>query len=381
MESIFSKVSLPSIPVDLLATLRIFFEKGSLQNKTLFEQLYVDRWFDYNLPQMGLTAEAIMASYKVRFMASVIGNDAATPLRPTDGFSTFKEEIPRMGHRFPMSADKLRKMLTVLEASSKRYNDQQKFNEVYKILMGDVREAYLGCKDTADHIILQALSNGGVATFKPQLNNPDGRTFMVDYGMPDRNKKKAAKEWTKENAASINPFEELAEIKYEFETYGITFGELLVAPALYAWIINNPNVRRAIKGNDKSAQAVTPAELNAMLEQFELPTITKINKRNAVAVDGKRSPELINPFNDNVIVFKPAGKIGEVQPAFEDNAIIPEKDVEYVDAGNGMRVAKWQVGESTGQKAGEYTQASWRALPIITEIDGIVNYQVRGLSD
>lgn len=380
MESIFSKVSLPSIPVDLLATLRIFFEKGSLQNKTLFEQLYVDRWFDYNLPQMGLTADAIMASYKVRFMASVIGNDSATPLRPTDGFKTFSGEIPRLGHRFPMTADKLRKLLTLLEASSKRYSDQQKFNEIYKMLIGEVREAFLGCKDTVDHIILQAISKNGVAEFTPTLNNPDGRTFKIDYSMPERNKRKAAKEWTKENAASVNPFEELAELKYEFENYGITFGEMLVAPSIYAWIINNPNVRRAIKGNDKSGQAVTPAELNAMLAQFELPTITKINKRNAIAKDGKRAAELINPFNDNVVVLKPAGKIGEVQPAFEDNAIIPEKDVEYVDAGNGIRVAKWQVGESTGQKAGEYTQASWRALPIITEIDGIVNLQVRGLS-
>lgn len=380
MESIFSKVSLPSIPVDLLATLRIFFEKGTLENKTLFEQLYVDRWFDYNLPQMGLTAEAIMASYKVRFMASVIGNDAATPTRPTDGFKTFTEEIPRMGHRFPMSAKKLRKMLELLEASSKRYTDQQKFNEVYKMLMGDVREAYLGCKDTADHIILQALSNAGVAEFTPTLNNPDGRKYKIDYCMPERNQLKAKKDWTQENASTINPFEELAAIKYEFENYGITFGELLVAPALYAWIINNPNVRRAIKGNDKSGQVVTPAELNATLAQFELPPITKINKRNAIAKDGKRSETLINPWNDNVICFKPAGKIGEVQPAFEDNAIIPEKDVDYVDAGNAIRVAKWQVGESTGQKAGEYTQASWRALPIITEIDGIVNYQVRGLN-
>ena len=379
MESIFSKVSLPSIPVDLLATLSIFFEKGTLQNKTLFEQLYVDRWFTYNLPQMDLTAEAIMASYKVRFMASVIGNDAATPLRPTDGFKTFTEEIPRMGHRFPMSAKKLRKMLTVLETSKKRYSDQQKFNEVYKMLMGDVREAYLGCKDTADHIILQAISNGGVAEFTPQLNNPDGRKFKIDYAMPDRNKRKAAKAWTKENAASINPFEELAELKYEFDAYGITFGEMCVSPALYAWIITNPNVRKAIKGSDKSGQAVTPAELNAMLEQFELPAVTKINKRNAVAADGKRKEQLINPFNDDVIVLKPAGVIGEVQPAFEDSEIIPEKDVDYIDGGNGIRLAKWQVGESTGQKAGEYTQASWRALPIITEIDGIVNYKVRNL--
>lgn len=379
MDSIFSKVNLPSVPVDLLATLRIFFEKASLQNKTIFEQLYVDKWFDYNLPQMDLTADAIQATYNVRFMASVIGNDAATPLRPTDGFKTFSEEIPRMGHRFGMSAKKMRKMLSILEASSKRYTDQQKFQEVYKILMGEVKEAYLGCKDTADHIILQAMSNKGVAQFTPTLNNPDGRTYKVDYNMPKGNSLQAAFNWEKGNESKVKPFEELADIRYTFQNKGIVFGETCMSPSVYAWLINSPAVRRAIKGTDKSGQAVTPAELNAMLQQFELPAITLINKRNAVAEDGKRKTELINPWNDNVITLKPAGKIGEVQPAFEDNAIIEEPNVQYTDAGNGMRIAKWQTGESTGQKAGEYTQASWRALPIITEIDSIVNYQVRGL--
>ena len=168
-------------------------------------------------------------------------------------------------------------------------------------------------------------------------------------------------------------------IKLDYENSGIKFGEMCVAPALYSWIINSPAVRRAIKGTDKSGQVVTPVELNNMLDQFELPPITKIVKRNSIAEDGVRKPTLVNPWNDNMIVLKPAGYIGEVQPAFEDNAIIEEPNVEYIDAGNGMRVAKWQVGESTGQQAGEYTQASWRALPILTGIAGVVNYQVRGI--
>lgn len=104
MDSIFSRVNLPAVPVDLINTLRIFFEQGTLANKTLFEQLFVDKWMNYNLPQMDLTADAIMATYNVRFMASMIGNDAATPTRPSDGFKTFSNEIPRMGHKFPMSA-------------------------------------------------------------------------------------------------------------------------------------------------------------------------------------------------------------------------------------------------------------------------------------
>jgi hypothetical protein len=96
MKSIFQQIALPTVPADLIEALRIFFEKGTLEQKTLFEQLYVDKWFDYNLPQLDLDVEAIMASYKVRFMASVIGNDAATPLRPTEGFDIYKGEIPRM---------------------------------------------------------------------------------------------------------------------------------------------------------------------------------------------------------------------------------------------------------------------------------------------
>lgn len=379
MESIFNKVNLKTIPLSLLATLKIMFDEASKQQKALFEQLYVDRWFDYNLPQMGLTAKALQSRYRVRFMASVISNNAATPLRPSDGFATFEGEIPRLGHKFPMTADNLRKLLEVLE--SPRYTDQQKFNEVKKLLMGDVREAYLGCKDTVDHIILQALSNGGVAKFTPQLNNPDGRTYKVDYEMPEANKLVATTAWEKGNESNVNPLVELADIRYTFANKGITFGEALCSPSIYYWLLNTQSVRRAIRGTDKMAAPITPAEFNQLLQAYELPTFTIVNKRNAVAEDGKRKPTLINPYNDDVLCFKPAGKIGEVQPAFEDNSIIPEPDVTYMDADHGIRVAKWQVGESTGQQAGEYTQASWRALPAITEIEGIVNYRVRNLEN
>lgn len=379
MKSIFQQVALPTIPVDLMATLKIFFEKGTLEQKTLFEQLYVDKWFDYNLPQMDLDAEAIMANYKVRFMASVIGNDAATPLRPTDGFDIYKGEIPRMGHKFPMSAKKLRKLLGIV--SSNRYNDKQKFNELYKALVGEVRDAYLGCKDTADHIILQALSNNGVAEFTPALNNPDGRKFKVDYGMPAQNKLKAPKAWDDANKNTVNPFEELQKIKLDFLAQGIDFsnGEMLVAPALYSWMINSPMVRKAILGTDKSNGVVTDSQFSQTLSSYGLPQVTQVVKRSAIAKDGKRQAGLVNPWNDDTITFKPAGKIGEVQPAFEDSEIIAEKDVDYIDGGNGIRVAKWTVGESTGQQAGEYTQASWRALPIITDIKAIVNYKVRNI--
>lgn len=56
---------------------------------------------------------------------------------------------------------------------------------------------------------------------------------------------------------------------------------------------------------------------------------------------------------------------------------MPDPSVQYTDAGDGIRIAKWTTGESTGQQAAEYTQGSWRAVPIISCINAIVNLKVR----
>ena len=58
-----------------------------------------------------------------------------------------------------------------------------------------------------------------------------------------------------------------------------------------------------------------------------------------------------------------------------------EDGVDYINAGNGIRIAKWITGESTGQTAAEYTQGSGRLLPLITEIGAIVCLQVRGYDE
>ncbi|MEB3374438.1 hypothetical protein SFC43_18375 [Bacteroides sp. CR5/BHMF/2] len=61
--------------------------------------------------------------------------------------------------------------------------------------------------------------------------------------------------------------------------------------------------------------------------------------------------------------------------------MIEEDDVDYMNAGGGIRIAKWRTGESTGQVAAEYTQGSGRLLPLITEIGAIICLQVRGFEE
>lgn len=374
MESIFQKLTISGQPIDLLKSMQIMFDKASLENKNLWEKSYVDQWFTTNLPQYGLNAEGIVGKYKLRFLASIIGNDASTPLRPGDGFDTWKGEIPRIGHRFLMQASKLRRLQEVFTSSA--YSDATKFAELQKTMMADYREAYLGTKDAVDHIVLRALSNGGIADITTTLN-PDGRAYKIDYEMSSDNKKQAAVAWDTANLATVDVLNDLITIKYLFAEKGVNFASMLMSPEILHFMMQTSLIRRNIFGTDKGTSIPTVDQFNSLMTSNGLPAVQLITKKNAVQKDGVRTT--VDPWNHDMVVLLPEGKIGELQPAFEDSAIIPEPNVIYTDAGAGIRIAKWQVGESSGQKAGEYTQGSWRVVPIINSIDAIVNLRVRNL--
>ncbi|MGV8135914.1 MAG: hypothetical protein AB2L20_11925 [Mangrovibacterium sp.] len=379
MKSIFTTFTglfnLKGAPVDLLKTWQIMFDKASEREVALFQKFYSDDWFTYNTPQMGLTAEGIMGKYNLRFMATLIGDEAPTPLRRSDGFDIWTKEIPRVGHKFFMSAREYRKTQEVYE--SPRLSDAQKLKTLDKTLTRDIQDAYLGVKDVMDFIALQAFSNKGKAQFKPEINNPGGRTFEIDYVMPEENILTAPMNWIDANNAAVDPILLLMKIVDDAANRGIELGEVLMCQELLTWIRLNPNVRKMIKGSDRSASMVTKSELDTELEKNGIPKVTVIKRKMGIAKDGKRSS--INPWNDNMIVFKPVGNIGEIQPAIEDSELMEEPDVTYFNAGNGIRVAKWRTGESTGQAFGEYTQGSGRLLPVIGDINAIISYQVRGI--
>lgn len=367
-------------PIDFLATWKKAFELASEREVAIFQNpSYSDQWFTYNAPQMSLTAEGIMGKYRLRFMATLLADESPTPLRRSDGFDVWLNEIPRIGHKFFMSARTYRKLQEVYE--NPRLSDAQKVKEIEKTLTHDMQDAYLGCKDVMDFIALNSLSNWGVTQFTPGVNNPGGRQFEIDYQMDGANKIMAAFNWNtaNSNAGKINIILELSKIVNDYKQKGIQFGEMLMSQDLYYSILMDAGVRLMIKGNDKKASIVTKPEFDALLASVELPPITVVTRKMGIDKDGQRST--IDPWNHNMIVFKPAGVIGEIQPAIEDSELMEEPNVDYVDAGSGIRIAKWRTGESTGQRFGEYTQGSGRLLPIITDINAIVCYQVKGFTE
>ncbi len=367
-------------PIDWLGSMQIMFDQASLANKTLWEQTYVDRLCDFRPPKLGLTAEGIMGQYSVRIRAAVIGNDSDTPLRTGRGFEVWSGEIPRFGHKFKMTVKTLRSLLEVYE--NNHLNPEQKIKEMEKIILGDFKDGYLGCKDVADEILLKSLSGGGVALFDPAVDNPEGITYEVDYGMPSENKLLLPKEfeWTEANLnnESMDLLGLFVKIIYMYRQKGIEFKEIWVAPWVKYWMLRTLNIRLAALGRDKATRIVKEDEFDALLSSMKIPPIVEINKRTAYQKDGK--PTNIIPWDENVVTFIPETKdkkLVEVQPAVEDNKLMPDPDVDYTDADHGIRIAKWRTGESSGQTPAEFTQATWRAVPIVTAINGVVNLQVR----
>ncbi|MCR5504057.1 MAG: hypothetical protein K6E94_00525 [Elusimicrobiaceae bacterium] len=366
-------------PLDLLATWRKTFDKASEREVALFQKMYCDEWFDWNTPQMSLTAEAIVGKYRIRFMATLLGDESPTPLRRSDGFDIWTKEIPRVGHKFPMAARDYRKLLEIYE--NPRLKEADKVRAIEKTLKHDMQDAYLGCKDVMDFITLTMMTNWGVCQFTPDVNNPGGRRYEVDYLMGEQNKLMSAFNWTTANTAAnkVQPILMLAMICADLRTRGIEPGEILMSQDLYFWLKMDATTRLMAHGTDKQAKVVTESEMQTLLSENKIPEIRVITRKFAIDRDGVR--KTLEPWNHNFICIKPAGKIGEIQPAIEDSELMEEENVDYMNAGNGIRIAKWRTGESTNQVAAEYTQGSARLLPLITEIDAIICLQVRGITE
>lgn len=366
-------------PLDFLAMWKKTFDKASEREVKLFQEMYCDRLCDFNTPQMSLTAEGIQGKYRLRFMATIIGDESPTPNRRSDGFDIWTGEIPRVGHKFPMKASEYRKLLETYK--NPFLKEQDKVKAIEKSLRNAMQDAYLGCKDVMDYILLRALSNWGVCQFTPSINNPGGRAYEVDYNMDEDNKLVSVYNWNKTNTAAgnVSPIEQLAEICSELRNRGIEPGEIYMAQDVYFWLKRDALTRLLAHGTDKKDMAVTETEFKNLLSENQIPAITVVTRKMAQDVDGNRTT--VEPWQHDYICIKPAGKVGEIQPAIEDNELMEEENVEYMNAGDGIRIAKWRTGDSTSQVAAEFTQGSARMIPIITEIDQIICFQVRGITE
>ena len=367
-------------PIDLIGSVKVMFDEYEKNEIAPFQETFVDKYFTFNAPQMSLTAEALMGRYSFRIMASVLGQESKTPLRANKGFDLWTKEIPRLGHKFVMKATDLRKLAAVI--NNPNITDARKRKALEDSFLSQIRDAYLGGKDTLDYIVLYSLFNGGVVNFVPSINNPQGIEYQIDYGMPTENIMVSDKLWNTANstAGNLDIYMQLQDVCRDMADHGRGCSEILVDPAIYSFMTRELGVRKATYGTDRSSAMVRDDDFQNTLAGFGIAPVRTIRKCVGIEVDGE--PSTLNPINANNIVFLPeVEKLGEVQPAVEDSQLI--NDPNTVDAGvnDGFVLSKWSVGDSSDQQPAEYTQCVGRMLPIITEIKGVRSLQVRGFEE
>lgn len=362
---------------DLTKLVQITFDQASLNHRIMFGGSFIDDLFTWETPQYGLTVNQIIGKYNLRVMAPLIADNAKTPVIDWDGLGTFTGKIPRFGHKMPMEAEKLRKLMGDLDST--RISDDRKKQQLIDTMFANIQDVVLGVKDSLDYLVIYALFHQG-RTVYTDANNPRGIHIPIDYLMPESNKKTAETPWT--DAAlkdgTVNPLDTIIEIVNQYQQKGISFENILCSPSLMFKILNSKAVKQSINGTDLITRPVSEGQLSSLFSEYRLPSLRPIVKEVDVLKDGKRST--ISPVDDNILVFKPAGKLGVISTAFEDSQIIEEDNVSYADMDNGIRVAQWATGDSTGQGAAQYTQASVRALPVITSINGVVNFDTKNTS-
>lgn len=367
-------------PIDLIGSVKVMFDEYEKNEIAPFQETFVDKYFTFNVPQMSLTAEALMGRYHFRIMASVLGQESKTPLRASKGFDLWTKEIPRLGHKFVMKATDLRKLAAVID--NPRISDERKRKALEDSFLNQIQDAYLGGKDTLDYIVLYSIFNGGVVNFVPSINNPQGIEYQIDYDMPAGNIMVSDKLWNASNSAAgnLDIYMQLQDICQEMATYGRGCREILVDPTIYSFMTRELGVRKATYGTDRSSAMVRDDDFQNALAGYGIAPVRTIRKRVGIEVDGEIST--LNPINANNIVFLPdVEKLGEVQPAVEDGELIKDPNVVDVGASDGFVLSKWSVGDSSDQQPAEYTQCAGRMLPIITEIKGIRSLQVRGFTE
>lgn len=372
---------------DLTKVVQVAFNEATKRHVELFGKTYIDEWFEFKNPQYNLTISQLMGKYNIRVMAPLIADKSLTPVRSRHGAEMFVEKIPRFGHKTLITVDEIRELRQMMETQSPSSDatiraifEENKRNELINTMMGTVQDTVLGAKDSLAFLVISALFNGGIVKFD-EFNNPEGIPYTIDYGMPKENiiKVKPGEVWSDENLANgtVNPVKVIMDILHKFRNK-VNYDSILCSPGMIYKIASAKSVLLAIKGNNDANTLIPEDELNGYLSKFKIPPLKEITKEVGILKDGIQ--QNIDPVNDDVLVFKPAGQLGVVRPAFEDNEIIEEDNVSYSNMSNGIRVAQWKVGESTGQNAGEYTQASIRALPVITAINGVVNLKVNNVT-
>lgn len=359
-----------SIFGDLTKVVKIGLDKASQQKVQLNDQVLYPTYLDWDTPSIGLDFSELMGTYNMSITAATIGDNSKEPVMDTDGADIYAASIYHHAITRPLTAQEYRKILALRD--SRYIADNVVREELIKLMWKTVSEPVKAVQNKLDLIFLKALSNKGVFTFDEETNPLGGVKETIDYKMPEQNRATVTTTWTEENLDTVDCFADIQQM-LELANATSTIGEIMCDQSVINYMLRSRQIKLILNGADRMSTPRFLTDLNVFLQSNNLPTIKPVNRLINVA-NGK---PLVKPWNADNMVFVPKGKLGVIKNAFADSELKQSPEVAYSNYGR-IRVAQWSVGERENSNYTEFTKAESLSLPVITEINGIFNLNLKG---
>lgn len=359
-----------SIFGELTKEVQIRIDAATELRKRLFDQNIYERYLDWDVPTIGLNFEELIGQYNLSVAAATLDSKGKEPILGTEGLETLKQKVLTHQMSYSMPIEEYRKVLQILD--SRMLTDDQKTQQLINLMWNNVSTVVKSVQSKLDIIFLGALSNKGVFTFNANNNPEGGVRGIIDYKMPPENIASVTLDWTDTNKDNVDPFEDIQGV-VDAAQDKVTFDKILMSPARLSYLLKSRKMKQVIFGTDKSGTPLLMSGLNEFLRSNDLPVIETVRRITRIQDNGKLSE--YKPWNDENIVFVPAGKLGVIKNAYADNELRQEPGVTYSNYGR-IRISQWGKGETDNSNGVEFTKAQSLSLPVLTEINGIYSLTV-----
>lgn len=236
--------------------------------------------------QIGDIEAAIDVVLRTNRAASYRTYDAETPIGKRDGFQRSRVQLPPLGQKTVMGEQE-RLLLQQLQTGG--FNDAPLVEMIYDEAATNTR-AVLARMEVARG---DALVDGKVTIAE------NGLTLEVDFGVDPSHLVTAATLWS--NTASASPLDDLRSwVNQYIDDVGEAPGYLRVSRQVLTYMLQSAEIRGLLATAIGTPALVSPAQLQQVLDQYDLPQIVQYNTR--IDVNGTT----VRPVPTNVAILTPA---------------------------------------------------------------------------
>jgi len=295
-----------------------------------------------------LEFDMIKGARKIPVVASVHAFDSKTEIGSREA-SKQALELALIKRKLPLSE----KEIIALENPRTPAEQQYLMREVYN----DIDALVQGVRARIEVMRIEAAANGTVTL------NENNVSVVLDYNVPSNHKEvlSGTDLWT--DPAS-DPIQQILDW---YSTLGTKPRRALTSGAALAALLKHPKVIGALFGNN-SVRVATRTDLNAFMQQLELPTIATYDEvYRRQKADG--TYEQLRYFPQNKFIMLPATPLGETiyGPTPEEIRLTRNPNVDITKVGNILAM----VYEESLDPVSTYTKAVATALPSFPAADEV----------